>query len=563
MPGRNDTAPMTLDEQIGQLIVVGFQGMTPSPEVIDLIENHHVGGIILFSRNIQDTRQLLELTSSLQAIAQKAGHRSPLLISLDQENGAVSRLGHGATLFPGSMALGATGSAQMARDIAYASGRELHALGINMNLAPVVDVNNNPDNPVIGPRSFGEDPHHVGLFTTSVVQGYREAGLMTCLKHFPGHGDTAVDSHRFLPSIPHTIERLEAVELLPFKSGIAAGAASVMVAHIAFPSIMPVAVPGNDTRALAATASPAIVQELLRERLGFDGVIISDCLEMSAILKTIGTQLGTVLALRAGIDLLLISHSYQQQVASIGAIKEAIAGGKLARERILQASRRVLRMKNHYLSWLTPAEPIVPTWVGGIQHACLRDQVYDMAVTILRDEKALLPLQLQTTERLLVLYPEGEAALLAEDRSHSAALLGECLKQQHANVCAKSISLRPAEGEREQIQQEAAHCDIIIMLTMNAHLYRQQAELMQGLIHLQRRLIGIAVYNPYDLLAFPQLGTYLATYECTLPALEAIARVLFGVTQAKGRLPVSLPGMYPLGYCMPMKSSGLVKHSGV
>src|SRR6266851_7263345 len=225
---RSYTTSMALEEQIGQLLVVGFWGTTPSPEVIDLIRNYHIGGIILFSRNVQDAQEVLELTHRLQMIALRARHRAPLLIAIDQENGMVQRLGRGTTLFPGNMALGAIGSEQVVYNVAQATGRELKALGINMNLAPVVDVNNNPANPVIGVRSFGEDPRLVARLGSAMVKGYQNAGVIACLKHFPGHGDTAVDSHLALPTIPHALERLEAVELVPFRAGIEAGAESVM-----------------------------------------------------------------------------------------------------------------------------------------------------------------------------------------------------------------------------------------------------------------------------------------------------------------------------------------------
>src|SRR2546426_6901506 len=214
---------MTLEEQIGQLLMVGFWGSTPSQEIIDLIQRYHVGNILLFSRNVRNTRQVLELTQSLQTIAREAGQRYPLLIAIDQENGLVQRLGEAATIFPGNMALGAIGLEDIAYKVAKATGIELKALGINMNLAPVVDTNNNPANPVIGVGSFGEDPLLVARLGAAMVKGYQAAGILSCLKHFPGHGDTAVDSHLALPIIPYTFERLDALELVPFRSGMKAG----------------------------------------------------------------------------------------------------------------------------------------------------------------------------------------------------------------------------------------------------------------------------------------------------------------------------------------------------
>src|ERR1700730_4997818 len=232
----NYTDGMTLEERIGQTLMVGFPGTMASREVIELIQLYHVGNIILFSRNVHDVKQVRSLTQRLQQVAREAGHAYPLLIAIDQENGIVQRLGEVATLFPGNMALGAIGSERIASEVALATGRELKALGINMNLAPVVDVNNNVANPVIGVRSFGEDAHLVARLGSAMVKGYHDAGVIACLKHFPGHGDTAVDSHLALPTIPHTLERLDAIELVPFRSGIEAGAESVMIAHISLPA---------------------------------------------------------------------------------------------------------------------------------------------------------------------------------------------------------------------------------------------------------------------------------------------------------------------------------------
>ncbi|HEY7983686.1 MAG TPA: glycoside hydrolase family 3 protein, partial [Ktedonobacterales bacterium] len=290
---------MAVDELIGQLFMVGFSGLTPTPAILDLIQRRHVGGIILFSRNVADSDQLLTLTSALQAAARAAGQRHPLLIAIDQENGIVRRLGQGSTIFPGNMALGATDSDELAYAVAYATGRELRALGINLNLAPVVDVNNNPANPVIGVRAFGADPALVARLGAAATRGYQAAGVIAALKHFPGHGDTAVDSHQAMPVLDGDLDRLEAVELLPFRAGIAAGAASVMIAHVALPRL-------TAGEAVPATLAPEIVRGLLRERMGYDGLVLSDCLEMRAIADTVGTAPGSVRALRAGVDLVLV-----------------------------------------------------------------------------------------------------------------------------------------------------------------------------------------------------------------------------------------------------------------
>ncbi len=249
-----------LERKIGQLFVVGFDGTTVNPKIKKLIHDYHVGSIILFSRNIGEPEEVLQLTSDLQKEAKKAGYEKPLLICLDQENGVVSRIHKGLTTFPGSMALGATDNPQYAYKIGLATGKELKALGINWNLAPVLDVNNNPDNPVIGVRSFSENAEKVAAFGEAMMKGLQDAGVMTSLKHFPGHGDTNVDSHLDLPVISHEMERLENIELVPFKACIEAGADSVMAAHVYFPAIEP-------EEDIPATLSKRVYVDLLRKSL--------------------------------------------------------------------------------------------------------------------------------------------------------------------------------------------------------------------------------------------------------------------------------------------------------
>ena len=532
---------MTLEEQLGQLFVVGFWGTTPSPEIIDLIQNYHIGGIILFSRNISDPQQVLELTESLQRSAKDAGHRHPLLIAIDHENGMVQRLGKAVTQFPGNMALGAIGSEQIAYAIAQATGRELKALGINMNLAPVVDVNNNPANPVIGIRSFGEDPLQVARLATATVKGYQAAGIISSLKHFPGHGDTAVDSHYALPTISSTLQRLEEVELVPFRSGIEAGAPSVMIAHIHFPSLM-------QDKVLPATVSSAVISELLRKQLGYDGVIISDCLEMKAIADTLGVERGAIMVLQASSDLVLISHHYTLQRAGIEAVRSAVQSGELSPEMIRQAVGRVLRLKERFLPWDDIPASTVPAWVGGKEHQELRDRAYNLSTTLVRNDAALLPLRLEANERILVVFQQTDTNIVEGKHSTPDELLLQAIRQYHAHVDTLSLSSRRTAEEYQQVLRRARESDVIIMPTVDAFLDQQQAEPMNSLIQTGQRVVGIAVRNPYDLLAFPQLRTYLVTYEYTQPALAAAVRVLFGEIQPQGRLPVTLPALYPLGH---------------
>lgn len=533
------TTGMTLEEQIGQLFVVGFASTTPSSEIIDLIQRYHVGGIIFFRRNINDTQQVLDLTRSLQEAAKAAGQPYPLLIATDQENGMVRRLGKGGTVFPGNMTLGAIGDEQAAYDIAYACGQELKALGINMNFAPVADVNNNPANPVIGVRSFGEDAQQVARLVAAEVRGYQEAGVIATLKHFPGHGDTSVDSHLALPTITSTLERMEEVELVPFRSGIAADAGSIMTAHVNFPALVPDGVP--------ATIAPAVLRGLLRDKLGFQGAIVTDCLEMNAIADTVGVERGAVLALLAGSDLVLISHQYHLQRGGIEAVLAAVQSGEIAQESIRQATERVLALKARYLSWDEQPAAAVPAWIGGAEHQQISARAYERSTTLVRNDEGLVPLRLDESERVLILSPELNVFSRVVRGNFPVAFFEESVQQRHTLASSIALSAQPTEAEYAAILRAAEDADVIIAVTVNAHLDETQSEIVQRLLRTGKRVIGVGAGNPYDLLAFPQLRTYLTTYEYTRPALTSLARVLFGEIPARGHLPVSLPGLYSVG----------------
>ncbi|HXZ05985.1 MAG TPA: beta-N-acetylhexosaminidase [Ktedonobacteraceae bacterium] len=526
---------LTLEEQIGQLLMVGFWGTTPSPAIIELIQRYHVGNVILFSRNIHDTQQVLELTQQLQEIAKEAGQHHPLLIAIDQENGIVQRLGEIATLFPGNMALGATGSEDIAYKVAEATGNELKALGINMNLAPVVDVNNNPANPIIGVRSFGEDPSLVARLGAAMVKGYKAASIVSCLKHFPGHGDTAIDSHLSLPVIPYTLQRLETLELVPFKSGIEAGAESVMIAHITFPKLV-------EQNTLPATLSPSIIQGLLRKHLDFKGVILSDCMEMGAISDRFGTERAVVMAVKAGIDLVLVSHKYKLQRASIVAIQAAIQSHELTTQEVQQAAERVVKLKARYLSWADlPGTTTPQALIDREEYSQLQHQSFELSTTLVRNDEALLPLKLKPDQNIVVLSPQRHTTTIVEDRDYFDDLLVEILQQYHPCVELLPVTPELLENECNMLLRRTRESDIFVLATVNAHRDEQQAQLVRSLVSSGRHIIVIAVQNPYDLQAFHQLSTYLCTYEYSRPALVAAVRVMFGEKQAKGHLPVYIP----------------------
>jgi len=326
----------SLDREVAGLFCVGFQGTAPSKEVLELVARG-VHGVILFARNVQAAEQVAELVAALKRAAGR-----PLLVSVDQEGGRVARLRapQGFTELPPMRAVGATGDAALAREVGALLGRELRAVGIDQDYAPVVDVDTNPANPVIGDRALSRDAAEVGRMGAALAAGIQSAGVAACAKHFPGHGDTSQDSHRDLPRLPHALERLERVELPPFRALARAGVASVMTAHVVFEALDP---------RRPATLSPEVMR-LLRERVGFDGCCVSDDLEMKAVAEHFPPEEAVPGALAAGVDALLVCHSAELQHRAIDLARQAVEEGRLSRARLAEARARIARL----IAWAGP-----------------------------------------------------------------------------------------------------------------------------------------------------------------------------------------------------------------
>jgi len=319
-----------LDRACAGLVCVGFHGKEPSAEVLELLRRG-VYGVILFARNIERAEQVAELSGALKRAAGR-----PLMVTVDQEGGRVARLRapQGFTELPPMRLIGQIGDVALAREVGALLGRELRAVGIDQDYAPVVDVDTNPANPVIGDRSFGRDAGTVGRLGAALAQGLQSEGVAACAKHFPGHGDTSQDSHRDLPRLANTLERLDAVELEPFRALAAAGVASVMTAHVVFEALDP---------RRPATLSP-MVMRLLRERCGFDGPAISDDLEMKAVSEHFTLEEAVPGTVSAGVDGLLVCHSAAKQHQTIDLLRSAVEKGRVSNERLVQARRRIGRL---------------------------------------------------------------------------------------------------------------------------------------------------------------------------------------------------------------------------
>jgi beta-N-acetylhexosaminidase len=515
---------MSLASRAGELVMIGFPGTQLDSAFAAQIQEDGIGGVILFSRNVESGAQLRSLTDSLQALA-PAG--LPLLISIDQEGGIVSRIAPTAgTPFPGNMALGATGSEALTEAAAYAVGQELRALGINFNLAPVLDVNNNPRNPVIGVRSYGEDPALVAALGNAAVRGYQKAGVLACGKHFPGHGDTAVDSHLAFSAVPHPKERLEAVELVPFKAAIQEGIAAIMTAHVGFPAYEP-------EEGRPATLSRAVLTGLLREELDYDGIIITDCMEMKAIADNFGTVPAAVEAIKAGADIVLISHTRETQRAVVQAIRAAIESGEIPAERVEQALARVTKARQRVAQSGRPSLEVLKCEA----HEALAAQIASEAVTVVKDEQGLLPL---SPAGLGVIICGTVPQSFAEEYTafaHEPAL-ARAFREAVPGAEVLVVDREPTPAQIEAAMQLAARSESVVLGTYLTLQFPAQAGLVAAVQAANPLTVVVAQRSPYDLRAF-EAGTYVAQYEEKPTMAKAVVQALLS-GRAPGKLPVTL-----------------------
>lgn len=328
---------MTLEEKVGQLILAGVEGTTLDANAKKMIAGDHIGGVILYSNNIKNLKGLVSLVNAIKSA--NVPNPAPIFVSADQEGGRVNRLPAEYAKFPANGVVGQTGDADAAGAMGSLIGRAMLSSGFNMDFAPVLDVNSNPDNPVIGDRSFGATASLVEKLGIAELKGIRGEGVIPVVKHFPGHGDTSVDSHHDLPVINKTIDQLEKLELVPFQAAVQENAEAVMVAHILFPKIDPDK-PGS--------LSEKIIGDLLRDKLGYDGVVITDDLGMGAIVKHYTLPEAAVDAVRAGADILLVGHGYDNEHTAYEAVLSAVKNGKLTEERIDESVYRILKLKAQY-----------------------------------------------------------------------------------------------------------------------------------------------------------------------------------------------------------------------
>lgn len=534
---------LSLEQMLGQRMMLAFQTKGRlSNEIKEALRSYRPGGVTLFRTiNIENPSQVRNLTEELQHMATAIG-LPPLLIGADQEGGQLMAIGEGVTQLPGNMALGATGSPDLARRAGEVLGCELSAMGINVDYAPCCDVNINPKNPVVGIRSFGEDPLSVGRLAAAMVGGIQSAGVASTAKHFPGHGDTSSDSHVSLPSLPHSFERLQQVELVPFKTSIQAGVKLVMSAHIALPAI-------DGLPALPATLSEKILKGILRDRLGFDGVIITDAMDMQAMAQ--GPALGenVIKAAAAGADLLLITSNPADQQVVYSSLLRAATTGKLESQAMEASIDRILALKN-WLKERAPAPSI--SEVGCGKHELVANEIAAKSITLVRDHAGLLPLHLKPGQKLAVVFPKPIDLTPADTSSFVIPGLSAAMRTYHTGVDEFMVSYAPTDRDIADVLTQLRNYNLVVICTLNAFAEASQQTLVREVLRSGIPAVVVALRLPYDLAAFPEASTYVCTYSILDPSMHALASALFGQSPFLGHLPVSIPELYAVRHGLTM-----------
>lgn len=597
---------MTLDEKLGQMLMPDFRNWQKkgqsSPEaltkmndeVAGLIQKYRFGGVILFAENVKNTEQTVRLTDAFQ----KASPDIPLLLSIDQEGGIVTRLGEG-THFPGNMALGA------ARKTAYASqtgaiiGKELKALGINTNFAPVLDINNNPGNPVIGVRSFSSDRDLTASLGLASMKAQQKQDVAAAVKHFPGHGDTDVDSHYGLPLVTHNQERLRQIELYPFRKAIQAGADMIMTAHVQFPAFDDTTykskLDGSDIL-VPATLSKKVMTHLLREEMGFNGVIVTDALNMKAIADHFGQEEAVVMAVKAGVDIALMpaqvtSLQTENRFARVhSALKKAVQKGDIPLQQINKSAERIISLKIKRGIYPAPKETNLKKkiakakkTVGSKNHLKAEKQIAERSVTVLQNKNRTLPFKPKKNSRVLIAAPY-------EDQTASM--------EQTIRQLIKKKKIRPVTISKMNFAERTFHDEHKKQITdadyviTGSYVVKNDPVVNDGVIDdsvtdpgkwttafpravmkaaqsNQKPFVLMSLRNPYDAANFEEAEALIAVYgfkgytdgQFLQPNIPAGVEAIFGQTTPQGRLPADIPSvthpgttLYPYGFGINLKT---------
>ena len=508
---------LSLEEKVGQMMMVGFAGLSPPKYIVDWLASGRISGIYLFARNIASPAQVKQLIDECRAAAS-----TPILVGIDQEGGIVARLHKGFTESPGAMALGASRDYQLAEDIAYMMGRELAALGINWNFAPVADIAHQLDNPSVSTRSVGADKQLVSQMVAAQIRGFQRAGIAATVKHFPGLGNTVIDTHHALARVAGSLEYLYEHDLVPFRDAIRADVACVMLTHVIYDEL--------DGRH-PATLSPRVVTGLLRQELGYEGAVCTDCMEMNAITRGFGAGEAAVLAVLAGIDMPLYSHKRSRQESAYKAVLKAAKSGRIPPNRIDESVARIQALKAKYALGDRPALDVVACEA----HLSLAIQAARSG-TVMVKRGAAWPVEPQTANIALVEFASRRASDAVDQTTirQFSTILNERIAQATCHL------LNPSTKSNNALEQDLRSSDLVILVTRNAHLHPAQLQLAQRIIDDAKRVILICARNRYDAGMLSGADTVICANGDSPPSLHAVVEALLGDYTPAGNLTVPL-----------------------
>ena len=545
---------MTIREKVAQLMVVWARGRFESHDdeyfkrIARIIEKEQIGGIIFSSGDVYGQAHL---TNQFQRLS-----KIPLWISQDMETGAAMRI-TGTTRFTPAMGVAATGNPQYAYEIGRVTAQESKALGVHQIFAPVLDVNNNPANPVINTRSYSENPHEVADYAVAFVNGAQKHGTIATGKHFPGHGDTSIDSHLALPTITHDYARLDSIELVPYKRVIQAGIKSIMSAHIAFPEI-------GQSANLPGTLDPNILTGLLKDTLGFTGLIVSDALEMSGISRNFSPGDAAVRALDAGINMLLLPNNL---ISAIDAVEKAVIDGKITTDKLDAAVRKVLQLKVEYGVFKQESIDVesLPAKINSLESRLLSAKIARESITLLKNENDIIPIRPNRFPRVTVI------AISDNNNANTGSNFARFVREYHPAVSFYLMDLRTSKEEIDIILRNARQSDLIIIGTFvyvrtsnDIELTGRQKQFIQRVTDLKKPLVVTSFGNPYAVRDIPRADVHLLAWASTDEQMEAAAHAIFGAASINGKLPVTIPKFYKYGHGLPSDKSILrVDHPAV
>lgn len=521
---------LSLQDKVGQLLMVGFHGLEPPQWVLDMLTEGQIGGVILFARNVESPAQLAKLTQTCHSVA-----KHPILIAIDQEGGIVARLREkeGFTESPGAMVLGAGDSEAVAEQVAMTLARELRALGINWNLAPVVDITHDINNPSVGTRSLGADKRRVSRLASAQIRGFQQVKVAASAKHFPGIGNTPIDTHHALAIIEDSLDALWEQDLVPFRSAVKAGCATVMVSHVTFSTI-------DDQ--YPATLSAKVTQELLRDEIGFQGVTCTDCMEMGAIRHHYGAEESAILAVLAGQDLVLFSHSFNDDSSLYPrlykSLLQAVESERIPMSLVDEANARIKVLKEQVAITESPQLDQIHTQ----ENIAIMQNASRAGIVLLRDDNDLLPITMIDQRKIGLIEFGSYMDTQAMESGEMTALAGLLQAESPHIACIGLKSTSNSDTKLDKARQLAKESDLLIIATRSAHINTLQLEISQNLIPSAKQVILLCLRNPYDVDILTNVGTVLCSCGDSAPSLRAIIDALLGKFIPTGTLPVNISG---------------------